>query len=366
LHIHTYHGVPQRDPFFTLCPFERDTALILRQALVNFEAAAEAGNSDALYNAGLMHKEGRGTPVNMSAAEKFFLRASSYGHFDAIYMLGELYLLGELEGNKIDCASAQRYYRMAGEYGEWAGEMRLGFDAFINGKPDSAMAHYEVAAELGYEVAMANAAWLADNGHVEPMANPALGSGTGTSKEDATKRNGEHRARRLLLMAFEEGSSAAALRLGDYAYGGLLSDGGAADYEQALQYYYAGANKGLAQAAYSVGYMHEHGLGCVEDDAMADHYYRKAIEMADKDTSKLFFKAALASLTLKGEAAEFADKLWAAWELYGTVRVLLPTVLGGAILCVVLWRRIGLNDRPTDTARERSQASARGINPAVS
>jgi TPR repeat protein len=45
-------------------------------ALESFEAAALAGNSDAMYNAGLMHKEGRGTLINNSAAEKHFLSAS--------------------------------------------------------------------------------------------------------------------------------------------------------------------------------------------------------------------------------------------------------------------------------------------------
>ena len=46
-------------------------------------------------------------------------------------MLGGMYLMGELEDNKISCPTAQHYYKMAGEYGEWGQDIRKGFDAFL-------------------------------------------------------------------------------------------------------------------------------------------------------------------------------------------------------------------------------------------
>jgi TPR repeat protein len=36
------------------------------EALQSFARAAKAGNSDGMYNAGLMHKEGRGTAANVT------------------------------------------------------------------------------------------------------------------------------------------------------------------------------------------------------------------------------------------------------------------------------------------------------------
>ena len=47
---------------------------------------------------------------------------------------------------------------MAGEYGEWGQDIRKGFDAFLAGNHDTALVYYEIAAELGYEVAMVRGA----------------------------------------------------------------------------------------------------------------------------------------------------------------------------------------------------------------
>ena len=69
-------------------------------------------------------------------------------------MLGGMYLMGELDDQTISCPTAQHYYKMAGEYGEWGQDIRKGFDAFLAGKHDTALVYYEIAAELGYEVAM--------------------------------------------------------------------------------------------------------------------------------------------------------------------------------------------------------------------
>jgi TPR repeat protein len=40
------------------------------EALQSFARAAKAGNSDGMYNAGLMHKEGRGTAANVTEVRK--------------------------------------------------------------------------------------------------------------------------------------------------------------------------------------------------------------------------------------------------------------------------------------------------------
>ena len=79
---------------------------------------------------------------------------------------------------------------MTDRYGEWAGEIRAGFDAWLADDMADSARHYEVAAELGYEVAMHNAAWLHDNGYIEPTpATPMLPASAPPSSSMAT---GQH------------------------------------------------------------------------------------------------------------------------------------------------------------------------------
>lgn len=204
-------------------------------------------------------------------------------------MLGGMYLMGELEDQKISCPTAQHYYKMAGEYGEWGQDIRKGFDAFLAGKHDTALVYYEIAAELGYEVAMvrgytlfhslrcrtppflplsfalsrrtsgrrhdiatthahwcvlvqSNAAYIYDNGFIKQNELTSVVDalpGQHALNDAAENRDqvgelasrtvstaSDVRAKRLLLMAQQEGSSSAALRLGDYAFYGYGRDRG--------------------------------------------------------------------------------------------------------------------------------------------
>ena len=51
------------------------------EALQSFARAAKAGNSDGMYNAGLMHKEGRGTVANVTEVRKTPSWPSSWANF---------------------------------------------------------------------------------------------------------------------------------------------------------------------------------------------------------------------------------------------------------------------------------------------
>lgn len=105
------------------CRSWRCLVKILMMFCVRAEFAESAGPTrvqDGMYNAGLMNKEGRGVHApNVTAAVSYFQRAAQHGHFDAIFMLGQIHLLGQLTDGRVDCGKALHYNRMAAEYGEW-------------------------------------------------------------------------------------------------------------------------------------------------------------------------------------------------------------------------------------------------------
>lgn len=51
---------------------------------------AEAGNSEALFNLGILAEEGLGEPRNPTRAEALYSRAAQAGHFKARHRLAEL------------------------------------------------------------------------------------------------------------------------------------------------------------------------------------------------------------------------------------------------------------------------------------
>eukprot|EP01051_Picozoa_sp_SAG22_P011221 SAG22_NODE_1061_length_5763_cov_3.607345_3_plen_745_part_00 len=261
------------------------------EALASFSAAADADNPDGMYNAGMMHKEGRGIPEpNVTTAVRFFQRAAQHGHFDAIFMLGQIHLLGQLPDGRVSCGQALHYNRMAAEYGEWGQTLRAGFDAYLSGDSTTAVWQYETAAQMGFQVAMHNAVFLYDHDVAAfggDRSDESIGDEPGWRLSSLQRHA---KARRLLLMAHAEGSSSAALRLGDYEFFGygkenvgggggggdkgvdLTSEQGDvtpagaapqpdADYDAAMAYYRLAAATGSAQAEYSIGTLYEHGHG---------------------------------------------------------------------------------------------------------
>ena len=262
------------------------------------------------------------------------------------------------------------------------------------------------------------------------------------------------RAKRLLVMASQEGNSAAALRLGDYAFygygkdksvsasaaekadvvgeeelgGGLVVHHGircdesgmfpilgnrwhkigedfdlcemeyqkltdydkpkfslvevvsveeGVDYTTSMTHYRVAAGQGVAQAAFSLGYMYEWGHGAPVDEPMAEHFYRQAISLAEKhggvapgageqaaQPATLYFTAALLKLhtrqrlreswaTVEGVRGRLEEQ-WAAWspsiaevlEQQGLLQfgstndweVQLAVALAAVLVVAVLWR----------------------------
>merc|ERR1711935_1317788 len=79
-------------------------------------------------------------------------------------------------------------------------------------------------------------------------------------------------------MGSEDGDGDAMLRVGDYYYYGL--GGVTPDSILAARWYSRASAKGLSQASYNMGFMHEHGFGVPKNPERARRYYHKVAEMS--------------------------------------------------------------------------------------
>jgi localization factor PodJL len=77
--------------------------------------AAAEGNPAAEFEMGMRHAEGRGVPLNLEEAARWFERAADRGIVPAQYRLGSLYEKGQ--GVKKDLEKARRLYTAAAEKG---------------------------------------------------------------------------------------------------------------------------------------------------------------------------------------------------------------------------------------------------------
>lgn len=129
-------------------------------------------------------------------------------------------------------------------------------------KFDEAFMQYGLLAELGYEVAQSNAAFLLDRSEIKMFHN---------RQEDLM------RALQYWGRAAGQGYSAAQVKLGDYHYYGLGT--GIIDYETAASHYrMASEQQHNAQAMFNLAWMHEQGLGMKKDIHLAKRFYDLAAE----------------------------------------------------------------------------------------
>jgi len=158
------------------------------------------------------------------------------------------------------CPTAVELYKNVAERGSWGELMMEAHTAYRRGRYDAALMIYLLLAELGYEVAQSNAAYIMDRNESELF----------TPNEMWT------RALVYWSRAAAQGYSAARVRLGDYYYYGW---GTQIDYETAASHYrIASEQQNNAQAMFNLGYMHELGLGMKRDIHLAKRFYDMAAE----------------------------------------------------------------------------------------
>ncbi|XP_052269966.1 protein sel-1 homolog 1-like isoform X1 [Dreissena polymorpha] len=228
------------------------------KALRFFSQSADQGWSDAQLHLGIMHFSGKGVRRDYKMAVKYFNLASQGGHVLAFYHLAQMHATGT--GVLRNCHTAVELYKNVAERGEWSAMLMDAHDLYKQGSVNEALLKYTFLAELGYEVAQTNVAYILDQGE--------------SSLFDAVETY--QRALLHWTRAASQGSTIARLKMGDYHYYGYGTE---IDYETAASHYrLATEQQHNAQAMFNLGYMHEQGLGLKQDIHLAKRFYDQAAE----------------------------------------------------------------------------------------
>ncbi|KAL0595517.1 Protein sel-1-like protein 2 [Plecturocebus cupreus] len=211
------------------------------EALKYFQKAAEKGWPNAQFQLGFMYYSGSGIWKDYKLAFKYFHLASQSGQPLAIYYLAEMYATGT--GVVRSCRTAVELYKGVCERGHWAEKFLTAYFAYKDGDIDSSLVQYALLAEMGYEVAQSNSAFILESKKANILEKEKMYS----------------MALLLWNRAAIQGNAFARVKIGDYHYYGY---GTKKDYQTAATHYSIAADKyHSAQAMFNLAYMYEHGLG---------------------------------------------------------------------------------------------------------
>merc|ERR1719367_1597354 len=255
-------------------------------------------------------------------AIKYFNLASQSGHVLAFHNLADMHATGT--GMLRSCPTAVELYKNVAERGKWGELMMEAHADYRRGRTDHAFAKYLILAELGYEVAQSNVAFILDRKESEIFVENEMWK----------------RALVYWTRSASQGYSAARVRLGDYYYYGWGTD---RDFETAaLHYRIASDQQNNAQAMFNLGYMHELGHGMRQDIHLAKRFYDMAAETSAD--AKVPVALALAKLSLvfainsgKDFKVILGPELLARLELYWDLYLI--TVLLGLLGILLFVRR---------------------------
>jgi len=257
-----------------------------------FSAAAEQGWVDGQLQLGIMYFNGLGTRRDYKLANKYFNQASQSGHVLAFYNLAQMHATGT--GMMRSCTTAVELYKNVAERGKWGEKLMEAHQHYKQMKYNEAYLTYSLLAELGYEVAQSNAAFMLDRGEVSLWQ----------SEKELYVRALQHWGR-----AAAQGYSPAQVKLGDYHYYG---QGTAVDYEMAAMHYQLASDQHHnAQAMFNLGYMHEQGLGMKQDIHLAKRCYDLAADTSVD--AKVPVALALLKLSFMFSIKYFQENHWTDW-----------------------------------------------------
>ena len=192
-----------------------------KKAFDYFRKAAEQNWVDGQLQLGNMYYEGLGVNTDYKMAVKYFNLASQSGHILAFYNLADMHATGT--GMLRSCPTAVELYKNVAERGKWGEMMMEAHTDYRRGRSEEAVMKYQLLAELGYEVAQSNVAFLFDR--------KEAGSATGNLYHASEMWK---RALVYWTRSAAQGYSAARVRLGDYYYYGWGTD---KDFEAAAFHY---------------------------------------------------------------------------------------------------------------------------------
>eukprot|EP00762_Andalucia_godoyi_P005263 ANDGO_06828.mRNA.1 ERAD-associated E3 ubiquitin-protein ligase component HRD3A len=259
-----------------------------KEAARLFGIAAQKGYADSQYNLGFLYHNGEGVEKDLQAAIRQYILAAEQGQPSAIYQLGVLHLRGS--GVALDCERSVQYFSRVVDKGSLGKLVEDAFEKFTDGDFEDALLLYEKAAELGFEVAQSNAAFMYERGlGTEIMRSTDDGpmdvlSAHLTPEEQMRAEKDEQRFQRAIRRKREHwykrsarlGNVDSLVKMGDIFYYDH------SNMDQAVFYYRKAADMHNAQALFNLGYMHENALGLPQDYHLAKRFYDLAVQSSDK------------------------------------------------------------------------------------
>ncbi|XP_044310560.1 protein sel-1 homolog 2 [Varanus komodoensis] len=252
----------------------RGVPLNYTEAFTYFQKAAEKGFANAQFQLGVMYHTGSGVKKDFKLAFQYFYLASQNGQPLAIYYLAQMYATGT--GVLRSCQNAVELYRTVCELGRWSEKFLTAYFAYQAGNIDASLIQYAFLAEMGYEVAQSNSAFIMESEKVKLLRKDQI----------------YPLALLLWQRAASQGNAFARVKTGDYHFYGF---GTKRDYVTAAIHYNLAASQQSAQAMFNLAYMYEYGLGIPQDIHLARRWYG----MAAETNPEAFIPVALAYIRLE-------------------------------------------------------------------
>ncbi|TVU47676.1 hypothetical protein EJB05_07282, partial [Eragrostis curvula] len=173
-----------------------------------FELAAENKESGGHYNLGVLYLKGIGVKRDVLRACNLFLNAVNDGQTNAVYQVAKLFQKGI--GLKRNLHVAAILYKSVAERGHWTSLSTWALESYLRGDVGKALMLYSRMAELGYEVAQSNAAWILDRYSEQSICMGESGFCTDVERH--------LRAHAFWWQASEQGNQHAAFLISDAYY----------------------------------------------------------------------------------------------------------------------------------------------------
>ncbi|WVR04491.1 hypothetical protein IAU60_001495 [Kwoniella sp. DSM 27419] len=261
-----------------------------------YERAAELGDREALNGLGIIHRDGLIVPSDKQKADHFFQAAASQdladaqvqlaklhldrgeivtasaflevalrhgSTFEAFHLLGRIHAANAKSGTTPGmCGVAVAYEKLVAERGNWGEDWVGEADrAWARGEEDKAFIGWMVGAEMGYEAAQNNVAFVLEQGF-------RLGG------SDSKQGQDKERALTQWIRSAAQDNVDAMVKVGDYFY-----EASVPSFDRAVAYYQTAADTQTSAMAYwNLGYMYENGQGVPRDWHLAKRFYDLAKE----------------------------------------------------------------------------------------
>jgi TPR repeat protein len=309
-----------------------------------FKKSADQGNSEGLYNLGLLHLNGKGTKRDVDVARTLLQQARITGSVLARYQLAnlDLFRLGKDAGN---CMSALHLFAEVNERGRWRVRADHAKEHYAAAEYGAALLDYLYLAEQGVGHALHNAAHIlssdsdhniallaqwdtkshrkgaqrqgdAHHGDLRAVSQPALtpAAATGASEESVASASAADGAstgsavlddpdtaplhprdvvlHAILWRAVQLGDRHAHLKLGDNYYYGR---GTTRSLRRAEEHYLQSAQAGSAEGNFNVALTYQYGSRYTKQDF---HLAKRHFDAALAADPNGFFAVKLALLRL--------------------------------------------------------------------